>query len=121
MTIPKLVERAVDGRFGPYGGRYVPETLMAALEELARVHDEAKRDATFWAELDALLRDYVGRPTPLTEAPRLAAEAGGGGGGGGGRGVLKRGGPDPTGAHKINNTPGQAPLARRAGERRICA
>src|SRR6059036_1787749 len=78
MSIPNLVERAVDGRFGPYGGRYVPETLMAALEELARVHDEAKRDATFWAELDALLRDYVGRPTPLTEAPRLAAEAGAG-------------------------------------------
>src|SRR2546425_11958740 len=99
MTIPKLVERAVDGRFGPYGGRYVPETLMAALEELARVHDEAKRDPTFWAELDALLRDYVGRPTPLTEAPRLAAEAGGGGEG---RMLLKRAGPDPTGAHQIN-------------------
>src|SRR5436309_3256676 len=59
MSIPNLVERAVDGRFGPYGGRYVPETLMAALEELARVHDEAKRDPSFWAELDALLRDWV--------------------------------------------------------------
>ena len=61
------------GRFGPYGGRYVPETLMAALEELDRVHEAAKRDPTFWAELEALLKDYVGRPTPLTEAPRLAA------------------------------------------------
>src|SRR2546425_5120592 len=98
MTIPKLVERAVDGRFGPYGGRYVPETLMAALEELAQVHDDAKRDPTFWAELDALLRDYVGRPTPLTEAPRLAAEAGAEG-----RVLLKREDLNPTGAHKINN------------------
>src|SRR2546425_6584759 len=122
MSIPNLVERAVDGRFGPYGGRYVPETLMAALEELARVHDEAKRDPTFWAELDALLRDYVGRPTPLTEAPRLAAEAGvGGGGGGEGRVLLKRGDPNHTGAHKINNTLGQALLGRRMGERRIIA
>src|SRR5437870_5794465 len=118
MTIPKLVERAVDGRFGPYGGRYVPETLMAALEELARVHDEAKRDATFWAELDALLRDYVGRPTPLTEAPRLAAEAGVGGEV---RVLLKREDLNHTGAHKINNTLGQALLARRMGKRRIIA
>src|SRR5207244_2332044 len=55
------------GRFGPYGGRYVPETLMAALEELDRVHEAAKRDPSFWSELDALLKDYVGRPTPLTE------------------------------------------------------
>ena len=116
MSIPNLVERAVDGRFGPYGGRYVPETLMAALEELARVHDEAKRDLTFWAELDALLRDYVGRPTPLTEAPRLAAQAG--------AGVcvlLKREDLNHTGAHKINNTLGQALLARRMGKRRIIA
>src|SRR2546422_1754588 len=116
MSIPNLVERAVDGRFGPYGGRSVPETLMAALEELARVHDEAKRDLTFWAELDALLRDYVGRPTPLTEAPRLAAQAG--------AGVcvlLKREDLNHTGAHKINNTLGQALLARRMGKRRIIA
>src|SRR5712691_7447998 len=116
MTIPKLVERAVDGRFGPYGGRYVPETLMAALEELARVHDDAKRDPTFWAELDALLRDYVGRPTPLTETPRLAAEAGVGV-----RVLLKREDLNHTGAHKINNTLGQALLARRMGKRRIIA
>ena len=64
------------GRFGPYGGRYVPETLMAALEELERVYETALRDPGFWAELEGLLKDYVGRPTPLTEAPRLAAEVG---------------------------------------------
>jgi len=63
------------GRFGPYGGRYVPETLMGALEELARVYEEAKRDPTFWAELDALLKDYVGRPTPITETPSSNADA----------------------------------------------
>src|SRR5881396_2906101 len=95
---------------------------MAALEELARVHDEAKRDPTFWAELDALLRDYVGRPTPLTEAPRLAAEAGVGGVVGGEvRVLLKREDLNHTGAHKINNTLGQALLARRMGKRRIIA
>ncbi|HMH81502.1 MAG TPA: tryptophan synthase subunit beta [Gemmatimonadales bacterium] len=104
------------GRFGPYGGRYVPETLMAALEELDRVHEAAKRDAAFWAELEALLKDYVGRPTPLTEAPRLAAEVG--------AGVvvaLKREDLNHTGAHKINNTVGQVLLARRMGKPRIIA
>ena len=96
------------GRFGPYGGRYVPETLMAALEELDRVHEAAKRDPSFWAELDGLLKDYVGRPTPLTETPRLGAQVG--------TGVvvaLKREDLNHTGAHKINNTLGQALLARR--------
>jgi len=78
VTIPNLVERAVDGRFGPYGGRYVPETLMAALEELERVYEAAKGDAEFWGELDGLLKDYVGRPTPLTETPRLGAQLGDG-------------------------------------------
>src|SRR5437764_15373794 len=104
------------GRFGPYGGRYVPETLMAALEELDRVHEAAKRDPTFWAELEALLKDYVGRPTPLTEAPRLGAQVG--------AGVvvaLKREDLNHTGAHKINNTLGQALLARRMGKHRIIA
>ncbi len=116
MTIPKLVERAVDGRFGPYGGRYVPETLMAALEELERVYEAAKHDPDFWAELDALLEHYVGRPTPLTEAPRLGERVG--------AGVivaLKREDLNHTGAHKINNTLGQALLARRMGKRRIIA
>jgi tryptophan synthase beta chain len=104
------------GRFGPYGGRYVPETLMAALEALDRVHEEAQHDPAFWAELDALLKDYVGRPTPVSEAPRLAAQVG--------AGVivaLKREDLNHTGAHKINNTLGQVLLARRMGKRRIIA
>src|SRR2546428_9264388 len=104
------------GRFGAYGGRYAPETLMAALEELERVHEAAKRDPKFWAELDALLKDYVGRPTPLTEAPRLGAQVGAGV-----VGALKREDLNHTGAHKINNTLGQALLARRMGKRRIIA
>src|SRR5713101_5662896 len=66
--------RAMDGRFGPYGGRYVPETLMAALEELERVYTAAQQDPRFWAELGDLWKNYAGRPTPLTEAPRLAAQ-----------------------------------------------
>ena len=102
--------------FGPYGGRYVPETLMAALEELARVYDAACADPTFSAELDALSRDYVGRPTPLSEASRLAAELGSGV-----TVVLKREDLNHTGAHKINNTLGQVLLARRMGKRRIIA
>src|SRR5207249_6339347 len=116
VTIPNLVERAVDGRFGPYGGRYVPETLMAALEELERVYDEAKGDPRFWAELDGLLKDYVGRPTPLTETPRLGAAVGPGV-----VVVLKREDLNHTGAHKINNTLGQILLARRMGKPRIIA
>src|SRR5437773_11678754 len=103
MSIPNLVERAVDGRFGPYGGRYVPETLMAALEELDRVHEEAKRDPSFWTELDALLKDYVGRPTPLTEAPRLGAQVGAGIVVG-----LKREDVNRSGEHEIHNTLGRA-------------
>jgi len=106
----------VDGRFGPYGGRYVPETLMAALEELEAVYAAAQADPRFWAELDGLLRDYVGRPTPLTEAPRLSAAVGGRV-----RVALKREDLNHTGAHKINNTLGQALLARRMGKRRIIA
>src|SRR5213080_383984 len=89
---------------------------MAALEELERVYDEAKRDPRFWGELDALLTDYVGRPTPVTETPRLGAEVG--------VGVvvlLKREDLNHTGAHKINNTLGQVLLARRMGKRRIIA
>ncbi len=104
----------VAGRFGPYGGRYVPETLMHALEELAHVYDTARADPTFWTELDALLKDYVGRPTPLTDVPRLSAEVKA-------RVVLKREDLNHTGAHKINNTLGQVLLARRMGKRRIIA
>ena len=104
----------VAGRFGPYGGRYVPETLMHALEELAHVYDAARADPQFWTELDALLKDYVGRPTPLTDVPRLSAEVKA-------RVVLKREDLNHTGAHKINNTLGQVLLARRMGKRRIIA
>jgi tryptophan synthase beta chain len=102
--------------FGPYGGRYVPETLMAALDELAAVYDAARVDPEFWAELDRLQRDYVGRPTPLTDAARFAV-----GLGHGVTVVLKREDLNHTGAHKINNTLGQALLARRMGKRRIIA
>ena len=111
-----MVERAVDGRFGPYGGRYVPETLMAALEELEAVYAAAQADPAFWAELGGLLKDYVGRPTPLTEVPRLSAAVGPGV-----RVALKREDLNHTGAHKINNTLGQVLLARRMGKRRIIA
>jgi tryptophan synthase beta chain len=103
-------------QFGPYGGRYVPETLMAALDELARVYDAARNDPAFWQEFDRLSRDYVGRPTPLSDAPRLAAELGPGV-----IAVLKREDLNHTGAHKINNTLGQVLLARRMGKRRIIA
>ena len=102
------------GRFGRYGGRYVPETLMHALEELAAVYAAARADRQFWAELDGLLKDYVGRPTPVTEVPRLSAQVGA-------QVLLKREDLNHTGAHKINNTLGQGLLARRMGKRRIIA
>ena len=111
-----MTSQPVAGRFGPYGGRYVPETLMGALEELARTYEAARADAAFWTELDGLLRDYVGRPTPLSDAPRLGAELGAGV-----RVLLKREDLNHTGAHKINNTLGQVLLARRMGKRRIIA
>lgn len=101
-------------RFGPYGGRYVPETLVAALDELADVWDEASQDPAFHRELDDLLATYVGRPTPLSEAPRLSELVGC-------RVLLKREDLAHTGAHKINNTLGQVLLARRMGKRRIIA
>ena len=103
------------GRFGRFGGRYVPETLVPALEELAAAYDAARADPAFGAELDTLLRDFVGRPTPLCEAPRLTAHAGGA------RILLKREDLAHTGAHKINNTVGQALLARRMGKKRVIA
>jgi len=117
MTRPATpIERSVEGRFGRYGGRYVPETLMAALEQLESVYTAAQADPTFGKELDALLRDYVGRPTPLTEVPRFSGLVAPGV-----RVVLKREDLNHTGAHKINNTLGQALLARRMGKRRIIA
>ena len=103
------------GHFGKYGGRYVPETLMAPLEELAAAYQAARGDPAFRAELDELLRDYAGRPTPLFEARRLSQSSGGA------RIYLKREDLLHTGAHKINNTLGQVLLARRMGKRRIVA
>jgi tryptophan synthase beta chain len=102
-------------RFGPYGGRYVPETLISALDELAVAYEEATVDAAFREELDSLLRDYVGRPSPLYRAARLEASVAGP------PIFLKREDLNHTGAHKINNTIGQALLARRMGKRRIIA
>jgi tryptophan synthase beta chain len=102
-------------RFGEFGGRFVPETLVAALDELTAAYEEAGRDSAFWAELDALLREYVGRATPLYRANRLGEAAGGI------TVYLKREDLNHTGAHKINNTLGQILLARRMGKRRIIA
>ena len=105
---------AVERRFGPYGGRYVPETLIPALDELERAWVEARADEAFTTELGALLRDYAGRPTPLYHARALSEETG--------RQVwLKREDLLHTGAHKINNALGQALLARRMGKTRIIA
>ena len=105
---------AEQGRFGPYGGRYVPETLVAALDELVSVYEAAAVDPAFQAELELLLTTYAGRPTPLSEAPRLSERVGC-------RVVLKREDLTHTGAHKINNTLGQILLARRMGKQRIIA
>ncbi len=104
------------GRFGQFGGRYVSETLLPSLDQLTAAWDDARRDPAFAAELDGLLRDYVGRPTPLGFAGRLSAELG--------RGVrvyMKREDLCHTGAHKINNCIGQLLLARRMGKTRIIA
>ena len=104
----------VEERFGPYGGRFVPETLIAAPDELSAAWAEARTDDDFQAELAGLLRDYVGRPTPLSLAPRLSERVGR-------RVYLKREDLAHTGAHKINNAVGQALLARRMGKTRIIA
>jgi len=116
-------EGRFDGHFGPYGGQYVPETLMRALLELEKAYEEARRDPAFQKELDGLLADYVGRPTPLYFAERLTAQV---------RSLaaerekgakiyLKREDLNHTGAHKINNTLGQGLLARRMGKTRLIA
>jgi tryptophan synthase beta chain len=104
------------GRFGPYGGRFVPETLMSPLLELEEAWREARRDPAFVRDLEDRLRHYAGRPTPLYRADRLAESAGGGV-----RVYLKREDLLHTGAHKINNTLGQALLARRMGKTRVIA
>jgi tryptophan synthase beta chain len=103
------------GRFGVYGGRYVPETLMAALEELEREYERAKRDRKFQQRLDYLLRQYAGRPTPLFFASRLTEKLGGA------KIYLKREDLLHTGAHKINNCLGQALLVERMGKHRVIA
>lgn len=103
------------GYFGNYGGRFVPETLVPALDELAAAYKEAKADAAFWAEFESLSRDYSGRPTPLYLAEKLSEHCGGA------RIFLKREDLAHTGAHKINNALGQGLLARRMGKRRIIA
>ena len=105
----------VPGHFGEFGGQYIPETLMPACAELEQAWATAQSDAAFQAELDELLRDYVGRPTPLTDAPRLTEALGGA------RIVIKREDLAHTGAHKINNAIGQVLLAKQMGKRRIIA
>jgi tryptophan synthase beta chain len=114
---PSFGRRDPDARgyYGAYGGRFVPETLVAPVQALERAYLEAREDAGFRATFVRLLRDYVGRPTPLYEARRLSASAGGA------RIFLKREDLAHTGAHKINNALGQALLATRMGKRRIVA
>ncbi|MBF4549075.1 MULTISPECIES: tryptophan synthase subunit beta [unclassified Pseudoclavibacter] len=101
--------------YGEFGGRFVPESLMAALDELSSAWEAAKADDEFWAELSRLHRDYSGRPSIITEAPRFAAHAGGA------RIILKREDLNHTGSHKINNVLGQALLTKRIGKTRVIA
>src|SRR5438876_625528 len=111
----KPVLGAKPGRFGPWGGRYVPETLMAALDELEREYERAKRDPKFRARLSELLKTYAGRPTPLFYARRLTQQLGGA------KIYLKREDLLHTGAHKINNCLGQGLLVERMGKHRVVA
>ena len=103
------------GHFGPFGGRFIPEALMAAVAELTDAFEASRRDAAFQQEFDALCRTFIGRPTPLYRADRLTEAAGGA------RVFLKREDLCHTGAHKLNNALGQALLARRMGKKRIIA
>ncbi len=115
-TVEEIQELAepVGGRFGPYGGQYVAETLMPAIAELEAAWRVARGDAQFWSEVDQLLVQYVGRPSRLYHAQRLSADLGA-------QVYLKREDLNHTGAHKINNCIGQAVLARRMGKRRLIA
>src|SRR4051812_36618397 len=119
MSLPATEKTATavtrPGRFGAYGGRYVPETLMAALEELETAYAEAQADPDFHLELDSLLHNYAGRPTPLYHAKRLTEQLGGA------KIYFKREDLLHTGAHKINNCIGQGLLARRMGKHRVIA
>jgi len=114
---PSFGRRDPDARgyYGPYGGRFVPETLVAPVAELEAAYLDARADPAFRDELTSLLRHYVGRPTPIFEARRLTASLGGA------RILFKREDLAHTGAHKINNALGQALLARRMGKRRVIA
>jgi tryptophan synthase beta chain len=103
------------GHFGPYGGRFLPEALIGAMDELATVYEKARVDPDFVDEFNRLLRDYAGRPSLLTEAPRFAEHAGGA------RIFLKREDLNHTGSHKINNVLGQALLTKRMGKKRVIA
>ena len=114
MGTPSRAARLTPGWFGPFGGRFVPETLVEPLRALEAAYDEARRDPEFQARLARELSTYVGRPTPLTFAPRLSVEAGA-------RVWLKREDLTHTGAHKINNTVGQVLLAVRMGKKRVIA
>jgi len=114
-TSRQTQKQPAHGRFGAYGGRYVPETLMAALEELEREYEKAKRDRKFQLRLDQLLKTYAGRPTPLFFARRLTAKLGGA------KIYLKREDLLHTGAHKINNCLGQGLLVERMGKHRVIA
>jgi tryptophan synthase beta chain len=115
VILPASPSESRPGRFGVYGGRYVPETLMAALLELEREYEIAKADAAFQSELGELLKDYAGRPTPLYFAKRLTESLGGA------KIYLKREDLLHTGAHKINNSLGQGLLAKRMGKQRVIA
>ncbi|HFE67412.1 MAG TPA: tryptophan synthase subunit beta [Chloroflexi bacterium] len=115
MQIKKVNVPDERGKFGPYGGQFVPETLMPALDELIRAYDEAIHDPDFMAGFDTLLRTYVGRPSPLSHAKRLSQQLGGA------QIYLKREDLNHSGAHKINNALGQALLAQRMGKTRIVA
>jgi tryptophan synthase beta chain len=108
-------ESKVLGHFGPYGGRFVPEALIAALDELAEAHRQAQSDPEFHAELNQLHKTYTGRPSILTDAKRFSQYAGGA------RILLKREDLNHTGSHKINNVLGQALLTKRMGKKRIIA
>jgi tryptophan synthase beta chain len=114
ITVGQLPD--IRGRFGDYGGRYVPEALVAALDELDHEYRAAAADPAFAAELDELLRSYTGRPSPLTEARRFSREVAHGA-----RVLLKREDLNHTGSHKINNVLGQALLTRRMGKPRVIA
>jgi tryptophan synthase beta chain len=111
MTTPQTISH---DRFGAFGGRYVPETLIPAIDELERAYDAARVDPAFLAELEQMLTTYVGRPSPLSDAPRFSEHVGA-------QVWLKREDLNHTGAHKINNTVGQVLLARRMGKKRIIA